>query len=236
MSEQDNTTPNPGESQQNEREATEATSHPVERELSTLDIHHAVMREASDPHEAFDPGPIWFWVLVLAAVVVGGFYMGKHMGAFSTQPHIGYLPPGSPPGAQTGVTQAAETSQMSGAAVYTSKCSTCHQPNGQGIPGAFPPLVDSPYVVGDPSIPVRIVLRGMQGPIEIKGTTYNGMMPAWADLLTDEEIAAVVNYIRSELEGNSAEPVDVEFVAKLRQETGGHPTPYTAEELTGGNP
>lgn len=230
MSEQDNIPPDP-----NGKDMTEPTSNPVEREISTLDIHHAVMREASDPHEAFDPGPIWFWALTIAALIVGGFYMGKHMGAFGLQTHIGYLPPGVPAGAQTAAAKTSEKAQMSGAAVYTSKCSTCHQPNGQGVTGAFPPLVDSPYVIGDPAIPVRIVLRGMQGPVEIKGVTYNGMMPAWADLLTDEEIAAVVSHIRSELPGNSAKPVDVEFVAEQRQETADHPTPWTAEELIGGN-
>lgn len=213
--------------------ASQPASNPVERELSTLDIHQAVMQEASDPNEAFDPGPRWFYAFAVIALVVGGFYLGKHLGAFSTQTHIGFLPPGVQLGAQTANTQTGKKQQMSGAAVYNSKCSSCHQANGQGMPGAFPPLVDSPYVIEDPEIPVRIVLRGMQGPVEIKGATYNGMMPAWADLLTDEEIAAVVSYIRGELGGNSAEPVDTEFVAKLRQETADHPTPWTAEELMG---
>lgn len=213
--------------------ASQPPTNPAEGELSTLDIHHAVMREASDPNEAFDAGPRWFYAFAIIALIVGGFYLGKHMGAFSTQTHIGFLPPGVPLGAQTATTQTGKKQQMSGAAVYNSKCSSCHQANGQGMPGAFPPLVESPYVIDDPAIPVRIVLRGMQGPVEIKGATYNGMMPAWADLLTDEEIAAVVSYIRGELEGNSAEPVDTEFVAKQRQETADHPTPWTAEELAG---
>jgi mono/diheme cytochrome c family protein len=228
MSNQDIPPPPPGEDS-----PSQPLSNPVESELSTLDIHHALMREASDPNEAFDPGPRWFYVFAVVALIVGGFYLGMHMGAFSTQTHIGFLPPGVPLGAQTATTQIGKKQQMSGAAVYNSKCSSCHQANGQGMPGAFPPLADSPYVIDDPAIPVKIVLRGMQGPIEVKGTTYNGMMPAWADLLTDEEIAAVVSHIRSELGGNSAEPVDTAFVAGLRQETANHPTPWTAEELTG---
>lgn len=231
MSEQDNNTPAP-----NGNTPTEPASNPVEREISTLDIHHAVMREASDPDEAFDPGPIWFWALAVLAVIVGGFYMGKHMGAFGTQTHIGYLPPGVPAGAQTAATQTADKAQMSGSAVYNGKCAVCHQANGQGMPGAFPPLVDSEYVLGDPSVPVRIVLHGIQGHLEVKGVAYNGAMPAWATQLTDEEIAAVVTFIRSELGGNSADPVDAAFVSKLRQETADKTTPYTAEELAGGNP
>lgn len=228
MSEQDDVKPDP-----NNGKSTQPLSDPIESELSTLDIHASLMREASDPNEAFDPGPLWFWILTVAAIVVGSFYLGKYMGAFGTQTHISYLQPGEPSGAQT-ASQTTDKPQLSGAAIYTSKCSVCHQANGQGLPGAFPPLVNSEYVIGDPSIPVRIVLHGMQGPIEVQGVTYNGAMPPWATQLTDEEIAGVVSYIRSELGGNSAEPVDAEFVAKLRQDTADQAAPYTAEELTGG--
>jgi mono/diheme cytochrome c family protein len=212
---------------------TQPFSEPVESELSTLDIHHALMREASDPDEGFDPGPLWFWILTVAAIVVGSFYLGKYMGAFGTHAHIGYLQPGTAPGAET-ASQTTDKPQISGAAIYTSKCAVCHQPNGQGMPGAFPPLANSEYVIGDPSIPVRIVLHGLQGPIEVEGAQYNGAMPAWATQLTDEEIAAVVSHIRNELGGNKADPVDAGFVANLRQETADQADPYTAEQLTGG--
>ncbi|HEU4709406.1 MAG TPA: cytochrome c [Methylophilaceae bacterium] len=208
---------------------------PMDRELSTLEIHHAVMREASDPDEAFDPGPRWFYVLSIVALVVAGFYLGQHMGVFGTTAHIGYLPPGVPRGAEVAAAKTAGPS-ISGATVYNGKCSSCHQPNGQGVPGAFPPLAGSPFVVEDPAIPVRIVLRGLHGQIEVEGATYNGVMPAWADLLTDAEIAAVVSHIRGKLGDNKAEPVKEDFVARIRQETASRTTPWTAEELKGGNP
>ena len=231
MSDQDIPTPDP-----DEKKASEPLADPVESEISTLGIHHSVMREASDPNEAFDPGPRWFYILALITIVVAAFYLGKYMGAFGTAVHIGYLPPGVPAGTQAAATPAGENpqAQMSGAAVYTSKCAVCHQANGEGLPGAFPPLVNSEYVTGDPAIPVRIVLRGMQGHIEVQGVSYNGAMPAWATQLSDDEIAGVVSHIRSELEGNSAEPVDAEFVAKIRQETADRVNPWTAEELMGG--
>jgi mono/diheme cytochrome c family protein len=220
---------------QTDKTSSQPLSEPVESEISTLDIHHALMREASDPDEAFDPGPIWFWVLTVAAIIVGSFYMGKYMGAFGTQTHIGYLQPGQPQGSEAAA-QSTEKKQVSGSAIYTSKCSVCHQANGQGMPGVFPPLVKSEYVLGNPSIPVRIVLHGMQGPVEVLGQTYHGAMPAWANQLNDDEIAAVVSYIRNELDGNTAEPVDAGFVAKLRQETAEQKAPYTAEELAGEQP
>jgi len=227
MSEQDMEKPDPSD-----KASTQPLSDPVESELSTLDIHQALMREASEPDEAFDPGPLWFWLITVAAIVVGSFYLGKHMGAFSTQTHIGFLQPGQTPNAEA-AGQTTEKAQVSGATIYTSKCSVCHQANGQGMPGVFPPLVKSEYVLGDPTIPVRIVLHGMQGPVEVLGQTYHGAMPAWANQLNDDEIAAVVSYVRNELGGNTAEPVDADFVAKLRQETAEQKAPYTAEELAG---
>jgi mono/diheme cytochrome c family protein len=228
MNDKDTTPATPGD------EAAEPANGPMEREISTLEIHHAVMREASDPDEAFDPGPRWFYVLSVVAMVVAGFYLGKHMGEFGTIAHIGYLPPGVPPGAQVTAATTAGTSGVSGATVYNGKCSSCHQPNGQGVPGAFPPLAGSPFVVEDPAVPVRIVLRGLHGSIEVEGATYNGVMPAWADLLTDAEIAAVVSHIRGKLGPNKAEPVSEDFVAKIRQETSSRTTPWTVDELQGG--
>lgn len=228
MKDKDTTPANP------EDESAESPIDPMERELSTLEIHHAVMRETSDPYEAFDPGPRWFYVFSVIALIIGGFYLGKHMGEFGTAAHIGFLPPGVPGGAQVAATKAAGTADVSGSTIYNGKCSSCHQPNGQGVPGAFPPLAGSPFVVEDPAIPVRIVLRGLHGPIEVEGSTFNGVMPAWADLLTDAEIAAVVSHIRGKLGNNKAEPVKEDFVAKIRQETASRTTPWTAEELKGG--
>ncbi|HYD33964.1 MAG TPA: cytochrome c [Methylophilaceae bacterium] len=227
MSQQNDLPPDP-----NDKTSSQPLSDPVESEISTLEIHHALMREASDPDEAFDPGPLWFWILTVAAIIVGSFYFGKYMGAFNAQTHIGYLKPGQPQGSEAAA-QTTEKVKVSGATIYTSKCSVCHQTTGQGVPGAFPPLVNSEYVIGNPSVPVRIVLHGMQGPVEVQGKTYHGAMPAWANQLNDDEIAAVVSYVRSELGGNKAEPVEADFVAKLRQETAEQKAPYTAEDFAG---
>ncbi len=58
------------------------------------------------------------------------------------------------------------------------------------LPGVFPPLVGSEWVTGPPETLVRIILNGLQGPIEVAGQTYNGAMPAWAQQLSGQEIAA----------------------------------------------
>lgn len=97
-------------------------------------------------------------------------------------------------------------------------CLPCHQATGQGIAGAFPPLAESEWVNGPIENLIRIQLRGINGPLDVKGTTYNGVMPAMAQQ-TDEEIAAVLTYVRSNFGNNSSE-VTADQVKALRSEVG----------------
>jgi mono/diheme cytochrome c family protein len=114
--------------------------------------------------------------------------------------------------------------------VYLRICFACHQLTGLGIPGAFPPLVDSPIVTAaDPGKLIRIVLHGLQGPIEIQGTTYNSVMPPPAPSLTDKDVADVLTYARSAW-GNEAAPVTVEAVTAIRT-TVQRSAPWTWAEL-----
>ncbi|MDP0492303.1 MAG: c-type cytochrome [Verrucomicrobiota bacterium JB023] len=97
-------------------------------------------------------------------------------------------------------------------------CTACHQANGAGVPGAFPPLAGSEWVTGPVENLIRMQLRGLQGEIEVKGETYNNIMPPMA-YQTDEQIAAVLTYVRNSF-GNSASPVSPDEVAALRDEAG----------------
>ncbi|NNF03047.1 MAG: cytochrome c, partial [Rhodothermales bacterium] len=65
---------------------------------------------------------------------------------------------------------------LTGEAVYSKYCVTCHQADGQGIPGAFPPVAGAEWVDGDPGRLIRLVLNGMQGPITVRGEEYNNVM------------------------------------------------------------
>jgi mono/diheme cytochrome c family protein len=103
-----------------------------------------------------------------------------------------------------------------GATIYTANCSSCHGADGEGVPGAFPPLARSPIVNGTPMQVIRIVKFGRSGKMLVEGTTYNGTMPHWGQLISDTDIAAVVSYIRTSW-SNKAGAVslaDVEGVAK----------------------
>src|SRR5207245_503355 len=76
-------------------------------------------------------------------------------------------------------------------------CVACHQASGMGQPGQFPPLVKSEWVnEPEPGRLIRLVLNGLNGPLQFQGAGYNGSMVPWKDSLTDEEIADVLSYVR----------------------------------------
>lgn len=113
--------------------------------------------------------------------------------------------------------------------IFQSTCAACHQATGQGLPGQFPPLAGSSWVTQDPETPVRVMLLGIQGEIEVEGNTFNGVMPSQGHL-SDEQIAAVATYIRSSW-GNDAGEVDPALVATLRAELSGRGPWQGGEEL-----
>ncbi|MFO7544106.1 MAG: c-type cytochrome [Trueperaceae bacterium] len=93
---------------------------------------------------------------------------------------------------------AASQGDVGGEAVFTSICSACHQSTGQGIPGAFPPLaghVGELYAAEDgPLYLASVVLFGLQGPIEVGGVAYDGMMPSHFQL-SDADVVSVIDYV-----------------------------------------
>lgn len=103
-----------------------------------------------------------------------------------------------------------------GEATFTGSCAACHQASGQGLPGAFPPLVGNAVVLDpDPTEHILTVLEGKPGGGVIDGVTYSSPMPPFASQLNDEQIAAVVNHERTSW-GNAAPLVTPENVAAAR--------------------
>ncbi|MBV8724331.1 MAG: cytochrome c [Candidatus Eremiobacteraeota bacterium] len=88
-------------------------------------------------------------------------------------------------------------SASDGAVVYRNNCSSCHQLDGKGLRGAFPPLAGNPTVTGNPTAVIVVVKNGLEGRVVVNGVTYSGIMPHWGGVLSDEQIASVITYIRS---------------------------------------
>ncbi len=101
-----------------------------------------------------------------------------------------------------------------GKTLYASYCSMCHQPEGQGIAGAFPPLAKSDYLMADTKRAIGIVKNGLQGEITVNKQKYNNVMPAQA--LDDQQIAHVLNYVRNSWgnKGKIITAAEVKAVAK----------------------
>ena len=104
---------------------------------------------------------------------------------------------------------------VGGESTYYRYCSACHQHNGKGAGGRFPPLVETDWVTGDKDRLIQVLLNGMEGSIEIGGQVFNGVMPQHA-FLSDKEIADVLTYIRSNF-GNNANAVSTDEVSKIRK-------------------
>lgn len=117
-----------------------------------------------------------------------------------------------------------------GEEVYTTRCMSCHQMNGRGVPGVFPPLAESEWVTEDKGMLIRIVLNGVTGEVKVGGETYSGAMPPWQSFLDDQQVASLLTYIRTSW-GNDASEVTEDEVAKVRAAVADRKTPWTSEEL-----
>jgi len=100
-----------------------------------------------------------------------------------------------------------------GKQIYESYCKTCHQANGQGIPGVYPPLAKSDYLK-DKSATIHALVFGLSGKIVVNGKTYNGVMPPAP--YNDADIAAVLTYVYNSF-GNDGSIVTAQEVAAVRK-------------------
>lgn len=107
---------------------------------------------------------------------------------------------------------AATSSADAGQKIYNANCSACHNANGTGESGVFPPLAGNPTVTGPPDKVIAAVKDGLTGAATVNGKTYSGAMPAWKGKLSNADIADVITYIRSSW-GNKADAVTETQVA-----------------------
>jgi mono/diheme cytochrome c family protein len=112
-----------------------------------------------------------------------------------------------------------------GKQVFTTTCQACHQANGAGIPGTFPPLEDSEWVAGSPKRIAAIVLHGINGEIVVKGQKFQNVMPTFKDQLSTEDIAAVVTYVRQTF-GKKTDVVTPALVEEVKKSTQSRSGPW----------
>ncbi|MDX1953501.1 MAG: cytochrome c [Verrucomicrobiota bacterium] len=173
--------------------------------------------------------PIWFFVLLAILLFWGLVYLDQAAGGFNSKVYPPYKSIAAVRDANP--KSGDEVRLARGEQHYKTGCVLCHQPNGLGTPGQFPPLAGSEWVTGSPGRLIRIPLHGLAGPIKVKGEDWNAAMPAMGAAFTDEQLADLLTYIRQTW-GNKAPAISTEQVKAVRSDTGSRTEPWSAAELS----
>jgi mono/diheme cytochrome c family protein len=188
-----------------------------------------------EPAVGSAPAPAWLFILLGLLAFWGMLYLDRQGGGFQAEV---YRPHPSLEELHAMLPKSeSDILFANGRQVYGMYCSVCHQPTGQGLANQFPPLNESEWVLAEgPGRLIRLVLHGGQGAITVKGQVYNAAaMPALGALggtLTDDEIAAVLTYVRQNQNwGNNASAVTPEQVKAVRDKTASRTTSWTPDEL-----
>ncbi|QDV20534.1 Cytochrome c-552 precursor [Gimesia panareensis] len=191
------------------------------------ELHRAVLREQFEPSEGEQRAPLLLLLGIIAMAMFGGWYLSAYDGGFD--PHIYDGPNAFTSTGRETDKQAPKAidPMLLGKRIYNN-CLSCHQPNGEGVPGKYPPLNQSEWVAGDDRILARILLSGLSGPITVKDKRFNGQMPGWGQL-SDRDLAAVLTYVRASWE-NEFPAVSESTITEARSEIGTREA-WTLEEL-----
>ncbi|WP_185958470.1 c-type cytochrome [Fodinibius sediminis] len=138
--------------------------------------------------------------------------------------------PGLDEPSETPFNEEGDPALLNGKNLYSQNCASCHGSNAKGVSGVFPPLVDSEWVTGDKSIPIRILLHGLQGDIDVQGQTYQGIMPSFKARLSAAEIASILNYLRTRNQGDFSK-ITQDDVVRVSKDYSNRTRPWTASEL-----
>ncbi|MFT7669966.1 MAG: mono/diheme cytochrome c family protein/glucose/arabinose dehydrogenase [Planctomycetota bacterium] len=144
---------------------------------------------------------------------------------------LGLTWPGDPNGTTEEVRALTELEQASferGRQIYGEICTACHQSSGKGQAGVAPPLRYSSWLVQDEETPIRILLGGLEGPIQVDGKDWNMEMPVYDSSASD--VAAVLTYVRREW-GHTSDPVSAQDVEAIAKELAARGSVWTAAEL-----
>jgi len=198
-------------------------------------VHSAIQREKHEPLAGLEPLSLWLIAVYGLAIFFGGAYLGRYSGNFSGD---GLDPLGGAPralkkgaGPQTAQGGGELTAAQRGKKIFSANCATCHQASGTGVAGQYPPLAGSEYANGGTRRLGMILLKGLQGPLTVKGAAYgSAVMQPWEKTLTDAKIADVLTYVRQEW-GNTGGAVAAEGIAALRKELAGHAESFTEPDL-----
>ncbi len=215
--------PNPPPERGTERfEEARAQDHDLQQ------LHDALMREKQEPSERFMPTPLFLVLIISGFAFWAGIYLIKYSAGFDPYVYDETVVPGA---ALQSAGPAEFDPVAAGQRFFQRNCVVCHQADGNGVPGQYPPLVNSEWLQASAELPIRVLLNGMMGEIHVHGQSYNNVMPPFGQS-KDRDIAAVLTYLRTASAfQNNSEAVSEEDVAAVRQALGGRTTPFNGAEL-----
>lgn len=186
-----------------------------------LVAHEKLLGAQPDERARYRMTPLIMLFVMSGCVLFAATYLNRYSGHFSAAIFDENALPSSGAAAVAKVDPVAAGKRLFSTA---GACVTCHQANGQGIPGVYPPLAGSEWATGPSGRAIRIVLYGLKGPVHVKGADFPGSaaMPSFGTggfNWSDEKIANVLTYVRQEWD-NKASPITAEEVGKVRQAVG----------------
>lgn len=192
-------------------------------------VHAQLMREKEEPRENFSPMPLAFVAVFMILAFWSGVYLIRTSGDFGPF-HYNETQVAGHGEEPTGPVEVDMVAL--GRGIYARNCQACHQAGGTGLPPVYPPLAGSNWVQDNPRRIIKVVLSGLSGPVEVNGKQFNNAMTPFGSLLSDQQIAAVLTYIRTDPEfGNDSYPVSEELVAEVRAEYGDRSETWSQAEL-----
>ncbi|HTL54568.1 MAG TPA: c-type cytochrome [Candidatus Limnocylindrales bacterium] len=208
--------------------------------LPSTQIPTIAAADLPEPRAGRRPVPVWLILLLFLLLYWAMVYFDQRSGWFDQNVYIPFTSIQEVAKFQP-VLSGADELILRGKQLYSANCAVCHMENGIGNPAnGCPPLDGSEWVLAPgPARIIRIVSKGLQGPIEVKGTVYNtGTMLAIGDAMPGDEkqksesIAAIISYVRKTF-GKNASAVTPEQVLKVREEIKDHSGYFTPDLLKG---
>lgn len=187
------------------------------------------VRPETEPTSAATTVPMWLIAAMLVMLFLGAWYFDARGGWFAARVYEPYR-------SLTDVERfqprsGGDAVVLRGKVLFEQNCALCHNPDGLGKPAQAPPLAGSEWVLAaGVNRLIRIPQVGLAGPIEVKGQVWNLPMAAMGVMYSDDDLAAVLSYIRNAW-GNKASLVTAEQVKKVRAELAGRSQPYSPDEL-----
>jgi mono/diheme cytochrome c family protein len=217
-------------------------------DASLQEVHAILLREKSEPSEGFSPMPLFLLGFISAVIFGVSVYVVHYRGGLGPKSQGGMGLQDASLVYDYRYDHAAAQAAASGPVVLTPEqilakgkqayqtCVACHQASGLGVAGVYPPLAGSEWVTGSEERLIRVLLHGLNGPIQVKGNTYNGLMPAFGKVpgggynWNNERISQVLSYIRHEW-GNNASFITKEQVDAVLKAEAARAKPWTQDEL-----